>query len=42
MDPNIEQTHDFSLTGLNGEIFNLAEILGNGYNVLLVFLRHLG
>ena len=33
---------DFSLADLDGNLLSLKEILGDGQNVLLVFLRHLG
>jgi len=33
---------DFSLQGVDGNIFSLQEYLSDGNNVLLVFLRHLG
>ncbi len=32
----------FTLPTANGQVVSLTETLGDGHNVLLVFLRHLG
>jgi len=42
MDPKKVLAPDFNLSGLDGKNHSLADILENGHNVLLVFLRHLG
>ncbi len=42
MDTKYVLAPDFNLSGLDGKNHSLAEILENGPNVLLVFLRHLG
>jgi len=37
-----DHASDFSLPNTDGEIFSLQEVLEEGHNVLLIFLRHLG
>lgn len=33
---------DFSLPAVDGQMVSVSDILRQGHNVLLVFLRHLG
>ena len=37
-----ERAPDFTLVSSDGPPVSLSEVLADGHNVLLVFLRHLG
>jgi len=41
LNPN-DHASDFSLPNTDGDNISLQAILGEGHNVLLIFLRHLG